>query len=57
LEKELGSLLFFLSETSKTNYKIFYVAKQGAQLPKAFNLLSANKTATIQVIAPQFYCR
>lgn len=57
LTHSLNSLMFFLSETSKTGWKIFYVSKQGAELPKAFNLLSDNKSASIRTLGTRKYCR
>lgn len=52
----LSDLMFFLSETSKTDFKIFYVTKQGAKLAPAFNVLSANKSATIKTLGVSKFC-
>jgi hypothetical protein len=56
LERDLSNILWFMSETSKTDWKVFYVKKQGAKLPDAFNLLSENKTVTIRTLGITNYC-
>lgn len=56
LERDLGNILWFMSETSKTDWKVFYVKKRGAKLPDAFNLLTENKTATIRTLGVENYC-
>lgn len=56
LERDLSNILHFMSETSKTDWKVFYVKKQGTRLPDAFNLLSENKTVTIRTLGIRNYC-
>ncbi|KLL04748.1 MAG: hypothetical protein MRERV_12c005 [Mycoplasmataceae bacterium RV_VA103A] len=48
-EVNLSSLLWFLSETSKTGWKIFYVTKKGIRLRKELAVLTENKSGVIKV--------
>ncbi|WNE40719.1 MAG: hypothetical protein mread185_000176 [Mycoplasmataceae bacterium] len=52
----LSDLMFFLSETSKTDFKIFYVSKQGAKLASGFNILSDNRSASIRTLGIKKFC-
>lgn len=54
---KLSDMFFFLSETSKTGIKFFYVTKQGVKLPEAFNILSANRSGEIRTLGKRYYCR
>jgi hypothetical protein len=56
LTNSLGDLMFFLSETSKTDFKVFYVTKQGAKLPTSFNILSENRSAQIKTLGIEKFC-
>jgi hypothetical protein len=54
-EDDLTKLLWFASETSKTNWKIFYVKKLGIESPAPFKLLEENKTITIRTLGFRDY--
>lgn len=55
IERNLGDILMFLSETSKTGIKIFYAKKLGAKLPKSFDILSENKSMSIETLGIKRY--
>ncbi|WNE40071.1 MAG: hypothetical protein GBAus27B_000138 [Mycoplasmataceae bacterium] len=52
----LSDLMLFLSETSKTDFKIFYVTKQGSKLASGFQILSANRSASIKTLGIKKFC-
>ena len=54
---DLRKILWFMSETSKTHWKIFFVKKLGVEPPKAFALLSANKSITVRTLGLREYCK
>lgn len=53
---DLSKILWFMSETSKTNWKIIYVKKMGIPTPEPFKLLEANKSLTLRTLGLRKYC-
>lgn len=50
------NLLNFLTETSKTGWKVFYVTKKGIDLPPSHKILNANRSAVIRVLGTRYLC-